>query len=189
MCYHHVLKCFFLPKLDFFGNSFEFCEWQKSLLKNQYLTHSESKSYQINSIKSCSSRAFQQHQMHIPGFLRNFQLQFNFQWRPNTTWAHQTALFSFSLFRIWPKLFGKDHSIFKNFCTISPKNTSWNQAHAPLRTEQNKQTTFLHIDRLQLFLIQKRRAIHTEGACFVVSLSILIPMIYTRDKPAQLQSA
>jgi hypothetical protein len=38
---------------------------QKSL-KNQYLPHSESKSYQINSIKSCLSRSFQQHQRHIP---------------------------------------------------------------------------------------------------------------------------
>jgi hypothetical protein len=40
-------------------------QWQKSLL-NQYLPHSESTSYQINSIKSCSSRSFQQHQRHIP---------------------------------------------------------------------------------------------------------------------------
>jgi hypothetical protein len=40
-------------------------QWQKSL-KNQYLPHFESKSYQINSIKSCSSSSFQQHQMHIP---------------------------------------------------------------------------------------------------------------------------
>jgi len=47
-----------------FGNLFEF-QWQKSL-KNQYLPHSESKSYQINSIKSCPSRSFQQHQKHIP---------------------------------------------------------------------------------------------------------------------------
>jgi hypothetical protein len=38
---------------------------QKSL-KNQYLPHSESKSYQINLIKSCSSRSFQEHQMQIP---------------------------------------------------------------------------------------------------------------------------
>jgi hypothetical protein len=38
---------------------------QKSL-KIQYLSHSESKSHQINSIKSCSSRYFQQHQRHIP---------------------------------------------------------------------------------------------------------------------------
>jgi hypothetical protein len=35
-------------------------------LKNQYLPPFESKSYQINSIKSCSSRSFQQHQRHIP---------------------------------------------------------------------------------------------------------------------------
>jgi hypothetical protein len=40
-------------------------QWQKSLQK-QYLLHSESKSYQINSIKSCSSRSFQQHQRPIP---------------------------------------------------------------------------------------------------------------------------
>ncbi len=39
---------------------------QQKSLKNQYLPHSESKSYQINSMKSCSSRCFQQHQRHIP---------------------------------------------------------------------------------------------------------------------------
>jgi hypothetical protein len=39
---------------------------QQKSLENQYLPHSESKSYQINSIKSCSSRSFQQHQRHIP---------------------------------------------------------------------------------------------------------------------------
>jgi hypothetical protein len=39
---------------------------QQKSLKNQYLSHSESRSYQINSIKSCSSRSFQQHQRHIP---------------------------------------------------------------------------------------------------------------------------
>jgi hypothetical protein len=39
---------------------------QQKSLKNQYLPHSESKSYQINSIKSCSSRSFQEHQRHIP---------------------------------------------------------------------------------------------------------------------------
>jgi len=50
-------------------------QWQKSL-KNQYLPHSESKFYQINSIKSCSSRSVQQHQRHIP-ILWNFQLLFN----------------------------------------------------------------------------------------------------------------
>jgi hypothetical protein len=35
-------------------------------LKNQFLPHSELKSYQIDSIKSSSSRFFQQHQRHIP---------------------------------------------------------------------------------------------------------------------------
>ncbi len=48
---------------------------QKSL-QNQYLPHSESKSYQVNCIKSCSSRSFQQHQSTFQ-FLRNFQLHFN----------------------------------------------------------------------------------------------------------------
>jgi hypothetical protein len=51
----------FRSKTWFFGiylNS----QQQKSL-QTQYL---ESKSYQINSIKSCSSRSFQQHQRRIP---------------------------------------------------------------------------------------------------------------------------
>jgi len=39
---------------------------QQKSLKNQYLPQSESKSYQINSIKSYSSRSFQQHPRHIP---------------------------------------------------------------------------------------------------------------------------
>jgi hypothetical protein len=50
----------FPSKIWFFGIYFNF-QRQKSL-KNQYLAHSESKSYQINSIKSCSSRSFQYHQ-------------------------------------------------------------------------------------------------------------------------------
>ncbi len=54
----------FPSKTWFFGIYLNF-QRQKSL-KNQYLPHSESKSYQINSIKSCSSRYFQQHQRHIP---------------------------------------------------------------------------------------------------------------------------
>jgi hypothetical protein len=54
----------FPSKTWFFGIYFNF-QWQKSL-ENQYLPHSESKSYQINSIKSSSSRSFQQHQRHIP---------------------------------------------------------------------------------------------------------------------------
>jgi len=51
--------------------------------------------YQINSIKSCSSRSFQQHQSHIPIPPKfSATILFNFQWR--------------------------NHSLFKNFCTTSP---------------------------------------------------------------------
>jgi hypothetical protein len=39
-------------------------QWHKSH-ENQSLPHSKSKSYQINSIKSYSSRSFEQHQSHI----------------------------------------------------------------------------------------------------------------------------
>jgi len=39
---------------------------RQNALKNQYLPHSESKSYQKLSIKSWSSRSFQQHQRHTP---------------------------------------------------------------------------------------------------------------------------
>ncbi len=52
-----VLSCpqlIFPSKTWFFGIYLNF-QWQKSL-QNQYLSHSESKSYQINSVKSCSSR-------------------------------------------------------------------------------------------------------------------------------------
>jgi hypothetical protein len=68
-----VLPCpqlIFPSKTWFFGIYLNF-QQQKSL-KNQYLPHSESKSYQINSIKSCSSRSFQQHQRHTPIPLKNF---------------------------------------------------------------------------------------------------------------------
>jgi hypothetical protein len=54
----------FPSKTWFFGIYLNF-QRQKSL-KNQYLPHTESKYYQINSIKSCSSRSFQRHQRHIP---------------------------------------------------------------------------------------------------------------------------
>jgi hypothetical protein len=65
---------FSFPKTWFLGIYLNF-QRQKSL-QNQYLPHFESKSYQINSIKSCSSRPFQQHQRHFQ-FLQNFQLWFN----------------------------------------------------------------------------------------------------------------
>jgi hypothetical protein len=54
----------FPSKTWFFGIYLNF-QGQKSL-RNQFFPPSESKSYQINSIKSCSSRSFQQHQRHIP---------------------------------------------------------------------------------------------------------------------------
>ncbi len=101
---------------------------QKSI-KNQYLAPSESKSYQINSTKSCSSRSFQQQNTKgtIPIPPKKFQLRFY-------------LIFSEEII----------HSIFKNFCTASPNShgtkpmqpslsrafqrhrESWNQAHAPL---------------------------------------------------------
>jgi len=64
----------FPSKTWFFGIYLNF-QQQKSL-KNQYLPPSQCKPYQINSIKSYSSRSFQQHQRHIQ-FLRNVQLRFN----------------------------------------------------------------------------------------------------------------
>jgi hypothetical protein len=59
---------------DFFGIFWHFSG--RNYLKIQYLPPSESKSYQINSIKSCSSRSFQQTKGTFQ-FLRNFQLWFN----------------------------------------------------------------------------------------------------------------
>jgi hypothetical protein len=48
-----------------FGNLFEYSASENYLEIN--ISHiSESKSYQINSIKSCSSRSFQQHERHVP---------------------------------------------------------------------------------------------------------------------------
>jgi len=75
-----------------FWKLFEFSV-QKSV-KNQDLPHSGSKSYQINSIKSCSSRS--NNTKDTFQFLWNFQLWFNF-------------IFS-----------EENHPIFKNFCTTSP---------------------------------------------------------------------
>jgi len=91
-CYH-VLNWFCLPKPGFFGIYLSF-QRHKSLL-NQYLSHSKSKSYQINSIRSGSLRSFQQHQRHIPIPKKLLAtIEFNFQWRK--------------------------YSIFKNFYIASP---------------------------------------------------------------------
>jgi hypothetical protein len=62
-----VLLCpqLIIPSKTWFVGIYLNFQWQK-LLKNQYMPHCESKSYQVNSIKSCSSKSFQQHQGHIP---------------------------------------------------------------------------------------------------------------------------
>ncbi len=64
----HVLlphpQLIFPSKTWFFGINLNF-QQQKSL-KNQYPPHSKYESYQINSIKSCSSTSFQQQQSHFP---------------------------------------------------------------------------------------------------------------------------
>ncbi len=63
-----VLPCpqvIFPSKTLVFWNLFEFSVAEITK-KNQYLPHSESKSYQIKSIKSCPSRSFQEHQRHVP---------------------------------------------------------------------------------------------------------------------------
>jgi hypothetical protein len=84
-------------------------------LKNQYLPHSESKSYQINSIKSCSSRPFQRHQRHIPLPLKFLAtIQFN-------------LIFS--------------EEIIQYSRTFAPQvQTPRNQAHAPLLVESFPKT-------------------------------------------------
>jgi hypothetical protein len=63
-----VLPCaqlIFSSKTWFFGTYLNFSVAEITS-KIKYLPHSESKSYQINSIKSYSSRSFQEHQRHIP---------------------------------------------------------------------------------------------------------------------------
>jgi hypothetical protein len=96
----------FRSKTWFFGIYLNF-QWQKSL-KNQYLSHSESKSYQINSIKSSHQDIFN----NIKGtfqFLRNFLL--------------------------WYNLFFNEEVI-QYSRTFAPQvQTPWNQADAPLLLE------------------------------------------------------
>jgi len=82
-------------------------QWQKSR-KNQYLPHSESKSYQINSIKSSHQHLFN----NIKGtfqFLHNFQLQY--------------------------KLFFNEKIIRYSRTFTLQVQTPWNQADAPLLLE------------------------------------------------------
>ncbi len=110
-----VLPCpqlIFPSKIKFLVIYLNF-QFQKSL-KNQYLPHSESKSYKINYIKSCSSRSFQQHQRHIP-----IPLKFS---------ATNYSIFS-----------GKIIQYSKPF---APQvQTLWNQAHAPLLVKSFQKTS------------------------------------------------
>jgi hypothetical protein len=70
----------FLSKTWFLGIYLNF--QQHKSLKNQYIPHFESKSYQINSIRSCSSRSFQEYQRHIPiiQYSRTFAPQVQMSW-------------------------------------------------------------------------------------------------------------
>jgi hypothetical protein len=83
----------FSSKTWFFGIYLNF--QSKKSVKSQDFPHFGSKSYQINSTKSCSSRS--NNTKDTFQFLRNFQLWFNF------------------IFSV------KNQSIFKNFCATSPK--------------------------------------------------------------------
>jgi hypothetical protein len=62
--YYHVLNWFFLLKCGYLKFIWIFSS--RNHLKINVSHIFESKSYQINSIKFCSSRPFQQHQEHIP---------------------------------------------------------------------------------------------------------------------------
>ncbi len=68
-------------------------------LKNQYLPHSESKSYQINSTKSCSSRSFQQHQKHI-SIPPKFSAMLELNGKPSSVTTFSTD-FSFQNLVFW----------------------------------------------------------------------------------------
>ncbi len=92
------------PSKTWFLRIYSNFPWQKSLI-SAYLPHFESKSYQMNPVKSCSSSSFQQHQRHIP-ISSNFQLRLN-------------LIFSEKIIQ-YPRTFGPQIQM------------SWNQAHAPL---------------------------------------------------------
>ncbi len=95
----------FPSKTWFFGIYLNF-QLQKSL-KIQCLSHSESKPLPNNSIKSCSSKSFCQHQRHIP----------------------IPPKFSAT---IWFNLIFSEEIIQYSRSFAPQVQTSWNQAHAPL---------------------------------------------------------
>jgi len=93
----------------------------------QINVHSESQSYKTNSIRSCSSRSFHQHQRHIPIPLKfSATTLFNFQW------SNHSILKNF-------KFQWRNHSIFKNFCTASP-NAMEPSLCTPYHPELSKDT-------------------------------------------------
>ncbi len=111
----------FLSKTWFFGIYLNF-QWQISFL-NQYPPHSESKSYQINSIKSCSSRSFQKHQRHIPILpKRKIQLRFN-------------LIFSEEIIQYT-----------RNFCTSRPNTMKPSQCTPPRETFPKRPSTGSEVD-------------------------------------------
>jgi len=76
LSFKEYVACAISPSVTTFSTYFSFQNlvvwnlFESSVSKNHLkinISHiSESKSYQINSIKSCSSRSFQQYQRHIP---------------------------------------------------------------------------------------------------------------------------
>jgi hypothetical protein len=118
-----------LTQLIFPSKTWFFGIYLKSL-KIQYLPYSESKSYQINSIKSCSSRSFQ-HQRHIPIPLKfSVKKSFNIQeLLHRKSKCHETK-------PMCPWELSKE-----------TKNVIWSlpviQWILLVQTKQNKQTTFL----------------------------------------------
>jgi len=105
---------------------------QKSL-KNPYLPHSESKSYKINSIKSCSSRSFQEHQRHIPIPLKNLAtIYFKFQWRNHSIFKNlQSQAHAPLLLKSFPKTP-------RTWC-----EASWFNGSPIYNTKQNKLHSFI----------------------------------------------
>ncbi len=105
-------RLIFPSKTWFFGIYLNF-QWQKSL-KNQYLPHSESKSYQTNSINLA-------HQDLPNNTKGTFQFLWKFQLRFNLIFNEEIIQYS---------------------RTFAPQvETSWNQAHAPLLIESFPKTS------------------------------------------------
>ncbi len=129
----------FPSKTWFFGIYLNF-QGQKSL-KNHYLSHFDSKSYQINSIKSCSSRSFPLHQRHFQSIL-NFQLLFNLIFSEEIIQYSRT--FASQVQRLRNQA---DAPLLLKSFPNRPRmwsEASWLSGSHKYKTKPNKQTTFLH---------------------------------------------